>query len=145
VKFVSFVWKIVYDMHCFKYLMSYKIVLNAQMPCGTFCNIRCCFHEFWIMQYNISTSVYGLCVCLCVCVCVCSCALVPKFIWQQDSLVVANIALFKFKYTISVGSVDCIIKEIRPTIHSFYCIHRDSSYIFRLCNVAIISPLISEV
>jgi len=59
------------------------------MTCGKFRNIRYCCHEFWIIEYDISTSVYWLCVWLCVrvcvrvcvcvcfvCVCVCECVCV---------------------------------------------------------------------
>ena len=49
------------------------------------------------------------------------------------------------RYLIYIVTVECIIKEMRPTSYSFYCIDRDSSYMFRLCKVAIIRLLISEV
>ena len=164
------------------------------MTCGKFRNIRYCCHEFWIIEYDISTSVYWLCVWLCVrvcvrvcvcvcfvCVCVCECVCVcvcmgvymfvfvcvcvcvcvgvgcvwgyKNYVWQKDSLVPANMKLLKFKawhysslrYVISIDPVERIIKEIRSTLHGFYCIDRDCSYIFRLCKVAIIRLLISEM
>jgi len=55
------------------------------------------------------------------------------------------VTLFKFIYVISVMPVECKMKEMRPTIPSFYCIDRDSSYMFRLCKAAIIILLISKV
>ena len=62
---------------------------------------------------------------------------------QTDRLAAANIALLRF--IISVVPVECLMKEIRPAMHSFCCIDFDSSYMFRLCRVAIIGVLISEV
>ena len=42
-----------------------------------------------------------------------------------------------FSCAISVVPVECLLKEIRTAIHSCYCMYCDSSYMFRLCEVAI--------
>jgi len=62
-------------------------------------------------------------------------------------------AVFKYKawhylilmYVNSVVPVERIMKEMQSTMHRFYCIDRDNSYMFRLHKVAIIRLLISEV
>ena len=51
---------------------------------------------------------------------------------------------FGLRY-ITVVPVEFIMKEIRPAMHSFCCIDCASSYMFRLCKVATIGLLISEV
>jgi hypothetical protein len=46
---------------------------------------------------------------------------------------------------IFVVSVECIMKVIRPAMYSCYCVYCDSSYMFRLCKVAIMGLLMSAV
>ena len=93
-----------------------------------------------------------LCVCVCVCVGVCVCADTQMCVRERQS-VASKMALFNFKswyylslrYVISVVPVEFIMKEMRRTMHIFYFIDRDSSYMFRLRKVVIIRLLISEV
>ena len=102
------------------------------------------------MQYDISTNVYWLgvlvymCVCVCVCVCVRVCGHTNMCDGKTDLLLQIRHYL-SLSYVISVVPVEYIMKVMRPTMHSFYCIDRDSSYMFRLCKVAIIRLLMSEV
>ena len=64
---------------------------------------------------------------------------------RQTGLLLQILSYLSLSYIISVVPVECIMKEIRPAMHSFCCTDFDISYVFRLCEVAIIGLLISEV
>ena len=42
--------------------------------CEKICNLKCCCHEFWVMQYDSNTVVYWLCVGVMECECEWVCA-----------------------------------------------------------------------
>jgi hypothetical protein len=86
-----------------------------------------------------------VCIDCVVCVCLCVRALIPNLCDSKTALLVQILHYVSLSYVISFVSVEYTMTELRPTIHGFYCIDRDSSYIFRLCKVAIISLLISQV
>ena len=60
--------------------------------CGKIYNPRCCSNEFYVMQNDISTVVYWLCVS----VSVNGCVRLAKYLWQKDRIVAANMELFLF-------------------------------------------------
>ena len=83
--------------------------------------------------------------CTCVYVCAGTQMCVRQTDRHTDRVAAAIIVYFSLNYVISAVTVECIMKGMRPAMQRFYSIDCDSSYVFRLCNVAIIGLLISEV
>jgi hypothetical protein len=79
---------------------------------------------------------------VCVCVCV---GRYPNVCDRKSDLLLQIRHYISLSCVIFVLSVECIMKEIQPEIYSCYCVYCDSSYMFRLCKVAVMVLLISAV